>query len=200
MLLFRHFTRKYTKKDAYYMLSDKRKAEIETCAETILTRNNLQTPGFDLAKFLTETEGFLVGEQSMDDGTTGLLLVNDREKICGMNGHKLIATDSSLQNEENYKARRRYITAHEYGHYILHKQDSQLFAHRDVIHQDSLQEQEADYFARCLLMPKNLVASVLTAEMAKSLNNEEKISMIARVFNVTPKKAALRLQKDLSVI
>lgn len=181
------------------MLTEKRKKEIEAAAEQIRIKYNLHSPAFDLAKFLTETENFIIGEQVMDDGTTGLLLVNDCEPIPGTNSHKLIATNLSLRSEENYKARRRYIAAHEYGHFILHKQNSQLFAHRDVAHQDSLEEREADYFARCLLMPRNLVISILNAEVAQSLNSEEKISMIARIFNVTPKKATLRLEKDLSI-
>lgn len=182
------------------MLSDERKEEIEAIAEQIIEKHSLYFPAFDLAKFLTETEGFLVGEQAMEDGTTGLLLVNDQQPIPKTNTHKLITTNLSLRSEENYKARRRYIAAHEYGHFILHKQDSQLFAHRDVAHQDSQQEREADYFARCLLMPRKLVDVMLGSEMVQGLNDEEKISMVARVFNVTPKKAALRLREDLAVV
>ena len=51
---FRYFAQKHTKKDAFSMLTEKRKEEIESVAEQIRIEHDLHSPAFDLAKFLTE--------------------------------------------------------------------------------------------------------------------------------------------------
>ena len=58
-------------------LDKTRKDEIEKRVNEIIDQNNLNVPGFDLAKFLTEVEGFQIGSLPMSDNTTGMLFMND---------------------------------------------------------------------------------------------------------------------------
>ena len=44
-------------------------------------------------------------------------------------------------------------------------------------------------------MPRNIMLQVLGFEFVKNMDIEEKISLIARVFNVTKKKATIRIKE-----
>lgn len=176
-------------------LSPEQKAKIESIVDDKIKEFGLDTPRFDLIKFLKEKENFEIVLQRMPDDTTGLIIINDNEIIQGMNTHKLIAVNDNLQKDPNYIQRRRFIVAHEYAHSILHKNQSVLFAHRDTDKKDTYTEQEADFFARCLLMPRSLIESVKKSETYNKLSDSEKIPYICQIFNVTEKKAKQRLKE-----
>lgn len=183
------------------VLDKTRKDEIEKRVNEIIDRNNLNVPGFDLAKFLTEVEGFQIGSLPMSDNTTGMLFMNDNRFVLETNSHRLIIVNDNLPFNENRSKRHRFIVAHEYAHSQLHKSpDHSTYAHRDADKLNTPQELEADYFARCLLMPKNLVKSFLDLDFLKDATLDEKISAVARVFNVTHKKAQQRLKEDLNYV
>lgn len=174
-----------------------RRTEIETLVNEIILKNDIETPGFDLIKFLNQ-EGFQVVLQDMnDEDTTGLLFIDDINYIPNADTHKLIAINSKLQSQPDFFKRRRYIAAHEFAHSQLHKKDLTQYAHRDYSQKDALEEKEADFFARCLLMPKNLINQILELSFMKNLPLERKISVISKLFNVTEKKARIRLTEDL---
>ena len=181
------------------MLTPNRKREIEDEANRIIEKHGLDKPGFDLAAFLTQRENFKVGVQSLDEDTTGLLLVNEREFINDTMAHNLIIINAELAGSPNFLQRRRFITAHEYGHYVLHKNGDEIYAHRDYTKRETDIEKEADYFARCLLMPRNLVEKTLSLFGMNEASVEEKVVLIARTFNVTEKKAHIRLVEDLVI-
>ena len=172
-----------------------RREEIESIVDQKIKENELDKPGFDLIKFLKEKDGFEIVLQNMPDDTTGLIIINDNEKIQGTNTNRLIAINNSLQTDPNYIQRRRFIIAHEYAHSQLHKNDSVLFAHRDTCKRETPQEQEADFFARCLLMPRKLVEEVLEGVADERLSDNEKAKYIASIFNVTEKKAKVRIKE-----
>ena len=172
-----------------------RKKKIEDIVNNKIREYNLSIPRFDLIKFLKEQEGFEIVLIPMPDDTTGLILMNDNEKIGNTNLNKLIAVNANLQRDPNYIQRRRFIIAHEYAHSQLHKQNSILFAHRDTHKKDTVEEQEADFFARCLLMPQKLINEVMNSETYKKISESGRISYICEIFNVTEKKAKQRLKE-----
>lgn len=182
------------------MIDDGKKALIENKVNDIITEYGIGVPLFDLTKFLIEKEGFQICQQSMDDDTTGILFINDENFVQNTNSHKLILVNGNLMVHNDFKQRRRFIIAHEYGHYILHKNDSIQYAHRDTCKRESAQEQEADYFARCLLMPEKAFKAMWNAAQTLNLSIDENIKIIARLFNVTQKKARQRLHEDLQLI
>lgn len=175
------------------MPSEERRKTIENVVDEIIAKQDLGKPGFNLIGFLTDKEHFRVGIQDLDNDTTGMLLVNEKEPITDTGSHRLIVINSSLEKDPEYLQKRRFITAHEYGHYILHKENNEIYAHRDTTKRDAPYEKEADYFARCLLMPRNLMQHVFDLWDLKNAGEEEKITTIARSFNVSRKKAKLRI-------
>lgn len=181
--------------DNQIRLTADRQNEIESIVDRIIEENGIDIPGFDLVSFLKEKKGFIIGIKAMDDDTTGILAINDDKCIVGDGNHKVIAVNSRLRYEPDFFQRRRYIIAHEYAHSELHKQSNSLYAHRDTSKKNTVVEKEADFFARCLLMPRKLIYEALNVEYAKDMKKDEKISLVSRTFNVTEKKAKIRYEE-----
>lgn len=180
-------------KGGVFLPSAARREQIEKIVNKIVIDNEL-IPAFDLVKFLTERENFQIGLQPMEKNTMGVLLIDDNQFVSGTKTHKLIAINSELANEENFAKRRRFIIAHEYAHSVLHKKQGEVqYAHRDTDKRDKPIEKEADFFARCLLMPKMMITQFLNIDVVKNMNFDEKVLLISRLFAVTPKKAIERL-------
>ena len=101
----------------------------------------------------------------------------------------------------------RFITAHEYGHFKLHKDpNEELYAHRDRDKRDTPQELEADYFARSILMPKDIFLSMNRLidsafnEAAKqdgyfhqNVANNVRLELLSKYFKVTRNKVSKRV-------
>ena len=175
------------------MITDDKKKEIEEIVNKKIAENpDLSIPAFDLIRFLQEKEGFIILSQDMQDDTTGLVLINDKSNIIG-DYKKIIIVNSKLQKDISYKQRRRFIIAHEYGHFLLHKSEGYLFAHRDTSKKGTKEELQADYFAKCLLMPRNLVEAEIKRCRENQLEESDFIKNIAQTFNVTEKKAKERV-------
>lgn len=188
----------YIQKRKYKMPTQERKKEIEKIVNQLMEKDKeLELPAFDIVKFLKEKENFAIASQTMVDDTTGMLFVDDEEFVPDTNTHRLIVINSRLNEQPNYIPRRRFIIAHEYGHLILHKKASKQYAHRDTSQREAPMEKEADFFARCLLMPKKIVDILLDIDLVKDFSYENKIALISRIFNVTKKKATERLKDDL---
>ncbi len=117
-------------------------------------------------------------------------MVNDNDFVdAEATTHRLIIVNDKFKNpnnENNAKVRKsRFITAHEYGHFILHKQPEEaLYAHRDSDKRENDLELEADYFARAILMPAEtfLVFVDLLDEIVKKQRKKREISFQMRTY------------------
>ena len=179
------------------MPSVERKAEIKQVVDALVSKNSeLQFPGFDIVKYL-KAQDFSVASNVLDSDTTGMLFVDDENFVPDTETHRLIVVNSLLQEQANFIQRRRFIVAHEYAHFVLHKNKSRQYAHRDTSKREKAEEKEADYFARCLLMPEDWVRAFLNLLQPDGTTWENKVSLVSRVFNVTKKKAEQRLKEDL---
>lgn len=181
-------------------LSPERKNQIEEKALQIRQKYKLGA-GFDLISFLTNCQGYEIQLQQIDDETTGLLFINDEEKVARSDSHNVIVINSNLTNDRFFEQKRRFICAHEYGHAILHKGEAKIFARRDTSKKETIEELEAEYFAYCLLLSKKAIDQLMSDDLKPSI---EKIKtnlhmstgeVIAMLFNVTPKKANARLHQ-----
>lgn len=175
-------------------LTEAREREVRAAAEGILNKYKL-LPGFDLARFLTRQEGFVLVLKEMDAHTTGVLMIDPDKTILQADSDKMIVINQKLQEKPDFQQRSRFIAAHEYGHSKLHASGGQFF-HRDTPDVDTPQEREAEYFARCLLMPEQSVRELMRISGMAEGSLDEKTAMISRFFNVTRKKA-LRRMEDL---
>lgn len=183
--------------NSIYRLCDEEKRKIDDIIsrlkETypIAKRNDL-----DLISFLRDYYGFQIVEANLPDDTTGYIMVDDSNYLDFKNfiTHKIIVTNSNLIKYKNYIQKRRFIIAHEFAHYLLHKKESQVqFAKRDTEHFNTKEEQEAEYFARSFLMPKEDVINVLSGK--DNLSIAQKVEELRKHFNVSENKARYRLQE-----
>lgn len=205
---------KYKKEIRFYRmhkgmseLKDARRQQIESAATSTLSdyyRIYGKTDAIDITRFLTKglegKERFKVQIAKLPVGTTGIVLANRDSFIRNTNVHNLITINSCLELEPNFRQRARMIIAHEYGHVRLHFLNGREphFAHRDVEHRFDNDEMEAEYFARCLLMPGEDVQTYLQLlkENADNASDQQKAELISRAFDVTMQKAYDRLFVD----
>ena len=189
--------------DCMNVLTDERMNEIAEKAQKIRTEHGYNSWDFDLIKYLIEYEGFEIQLQLIDDDTTGLLFVDDKKIIPKTKSHKLIVVNQRLIDDEEFFQKRRFICAHEYGHYVLHKKDTSKFARRDTHDKESTEELEAEYFAYCFLMPENLMRELFSNEDGiKAIKEKLKMNnadIVSLLFKVSKKKAYNRL-KDLGML
>lgn len=180
-------------------INKERMQEIEQKTLKLLEKIDLEeNPYVDIVA-LVRKEGFIVEPNTMEIETTGYLFVNEDEK------ERNIYVNTQFRNPEKETdvvfKKSRFITAHEYGHFILHKKEGEpIYAHRDTEHRKEPIELEADYFARSILMPLEYFKSYY--EILNELGgNEEKftIEILSRLFKVTKNKVRKRVE-DLLIL
>lgn len=134
------FQEKYKRQGGDFMstIEKQRMLEIEEIATRLLKDESFDdSPSVDIVS-IVEKDGFDVRPKEMPISTTGCLFVNDDKK----SKERTILVNTRFKNPENEKdvifKKSRFITAHEYGHFILHKQPEQpLYAHRDSDKRDT---------------------------------------------------------------
>lgn len=198
-----HFTNLQKKKGDLLVgkLNRKRMLEIETEVKSLLKDIDFkESPYVDIVSLVKKDE-FKVEPKDMDIDTTGYLLVNDDKN----NKERIIAVNTRFRNPDNEEdvvfKKSRFITAHEYGHFILHKQAGQpIYAHRDTEHREDKIELEADYFARSVLMPFDQFR--LYREVLNKINKGDElftVTVLSKLFKVTKNKVKKRME-DLAVL
>lgn len=143
--------------------------------------------------------GFVVGNAVLnDDDDDGFIVVDERRKeIFGIKTDRLIGVNSSKSLEW-----KRFIIAHEIGHYILHysvEKDGGMFAHREHRKGKNDVENEADFFAANLLMPRDKYIDAFNELKNNGIALEEMITLLAKRFVVTQEMASRRL-KELQLV
>lgn len=154
-----------------------------------------KSPFVDISS-LVEKERFTVRPRLMEIETTGCLFVNDDPE----NFERLIVVNTIFKNPDNEKdvifKKSRFITAHEFGHYKLHKPSQQsYYFHRDSDKRDNQIELEADYFARALLMPYNEFSGYLKILNDMAENDPLFVKgTLSSLFGVTKNKVEKRME------
>ena len=145
---------------------------------------------------LVKKDGFQVKTKMMPIETTGVLLVNDNAE----RNKRIIIVNKQFTNPDNEDdvifKKSRFITAHEYGHFLLHKSaDKSLYAHRDSDKREEALELEADYFARSLLMPLPYFKTCVDILSEMAIDDKEfSVAMLSKLFKVTRKKVRSRME------
>lgn len=152
------------------MIKADRKIQIGKLAEYIA--NEFSERNFTLLNEITKFEQVPVYYDNYENAFDGMLLYD----LDNKDFHIHINTDNG--NTQNSK-RGRFTLAHELGHYFLDTHRLGLkygllepHASFHNINQKSLIEIEADYFASCLLMPKNKFKS-FSSEQNKLTGNKK---------------------------
>lgn len=140
---------------------------------------------------IAQSLGFVVGIAILPSNDNGFILIDhSKERIYNIIG---IATDKAIGVNVHLDLQtRRFIIAHEIGHYILHYHNNS-FARREKTYQNNTEETEADFFASCLLMPQKYFTQRYNELKNKDLSKEDMITLLQKSFNVSEDKVIQRI-------
>lgn len=151
--------------------------------ETLTKANDKGDAAIDIIG-LAKSLGFIVGNAELCDDEDGFIIVDEsKDNILGQPTNKLIGVRADQSIEW-----KRFVIAHEIGHYILHydrDSDNGMYAHRDHKKGKDSTENEADFFAANLLMPKERFLKNYEELRNNRLSLEEKVIILAKRFCVT---------------
>ena len=137
---------------------------------------------------IIEAEGIVLRKEPLEKDVSGMLVINGTQPVIGVNsGHT--------------SNRQRFTMAHELGHYILHRNTSNVFFDESLLffrNQTSSegtkrQEIEANNFAAELLMPEPAIREIL--EEPIDAFNEYEVEELASEFEVSPQALTIRLTR-----
>lgn len=159
-------------------------ARAEREARTILKTGNYAPP-VDVQAIVSGL-GLTLQEQPLEDTVSGMLLIRGDYAMIGV-------------NQSHHRNRKRFTIAHELGHYILHREQSDVFVDAFLRSENSAQgvdpqEIEANTFAAELLMPKRLVVREVASSSFNVLD-EDAITWLASKFGVSTSAMTIRLTK-----
>ena len=105
-------------------------------------------------------------------------------------------------NTSHSTARQNFTIAHELGHLLLHDQEALHVDHEfrvrlrsDVSSQGTDEaEQEANYFAASLLMPKEFIERDLAGQEYVDMYDDDLLEGLARKYGVSAQAFAIRLK------
>ena len=164
------------------MAADTAKAERE--ARAILKAGSYAPP-VDV-RAIVDTFHLALQEQPLEDTVSGMLLIRGDYAMIGV-------------NQSHHRNRKRFTIAHELGHYILHRDQSDMFVDAFLRSGNSAQgidpqEIEANAFAAELLMPKRVLINEVAASSINVLD-EDAIGWLAFKFGVSTAAMTIRLTK-----
>jgi Zn-dependent peptidase ImmA (M78 family) len=166
-----------------------RRKHIRALAERLLTEHNVRTEPVDVAK-LARAIGVKVQEQPAEDDLSGFLYRNHHQKTA------VIGVNST-----HHVNRRRFTTAHELGHYLLHDFDDvhvdrqfKVWLRSEASSQGTdLEEKEANLFAAEILMPASFIERDIQRISAFDLMDEDVIAKLAERYGVSTQAMTFRL-------
>ena len=103
-------------------------------------------------------------------------------------------------NNDRSPSERRFIVAHEFAHYFLHGKDLELkdtFMHRENVKGKNQDENDADYFAACLLMPTESFLREYNRLKNSGYNENDIVIILENMFK-TPTESIIRRIKEVN--
>lgn len=171
-----------------------RREQIREIAMKFCDENEIDSYPVEIVK-LCNKKGLKVFEQYLKPNESGLIVV-DAHKWEKYESDKFIVVNLSEP-----ATRRRFTIAHELAHFILHKGENTLYAHRDMTDNsgnDAAIEREANYFAANVLMPEKLIKNRVEEIRQNTVGSTPSFvlaKMIADDFYVSESAAEVRLRQ-----
>lgn len=170
-----------------------REIEIESRVDKMLDEIGYQDTNDDVDLFeIARLLGIAVGNAMLNNDDDGFIIVNEGvDEILGIKTDKLIGVNSQRSLEW-----KRFIIAHEIAHYILHyskEKDKGIYAHREHKKGKDEIENEADFFAANLLMPRERFINKFNELKSKGLSMDDICLLLEKKFIVTPKMLVRRI-------
>ena len=160
---------------------------IEERAEAILKGTGIVSAPIPIED-LAQMENLRIRRYDLGENVSGVLIIQNGIGTIGVNPN-----DSPL--------RQRFTIAHELGHYVLHRGDSDLFIDKGFkVHfrdgksskGEEKKEIEANAFAAAILMPHRLLISQIKSANI-DLADDEAIKKLAQKFGVSPMAMTYRI-------
>lgn len=155
----------------------------------------LKRYGFNIpidVESIVKTEGILIRREELEDAVSGMLVIKDDQAVIGVNA-------------KHHPNRQRFTVAHEFGHYLLHRNLSNVFFDESVVffrdkeaaEGSKYQEIEANVFAAELLMPESVLKERLTEQPLDAFDesDESAFRKLASEFGVSIQALTIRLTR-----
>jgi Zn-dependent peptidase ImmA (M78 family) len=161
--------------------------------ETLLAENNI-TEAPVMVSQIAKAKGARIFVQSLEGDLSGFLYRDKAQAVIGV-------------NTRHSPARQNFTISHELGHLLLHDQEQLHIDHEfrvrlrnDVSSQGTDEaEQEANFFAASLLMPREFLKKDLATEEYVDLLDDNFLHGLARKYGVSTQALVNRL-KNLGYI
>ncbi len=169
-------------------ISMERRFEIEKNVDSLLKQSGYSenTDSYvDIIDF-AHHYGFNVVNADLDEKEDGFIAITSKLKLIAVNAKRSM----------DWK---RFIIAHEFGHWILHyKQGDSAYLHRQSVKGKNELENTADYFAAALLMPKNAFLKQYQELSAQGLSENTICMQLSSIFKVPLESVSRRIQETSS--
>lgn len=163
------------------VLKDVIQRKTEKCVNILLKDSKYSDEEVDVIA-LAQRLGFKIANVLFKgDSLEGFIIIDKKkDKIMGIKTNMLIGVDTRLSVQK-----KRFLIAHELGHYFLHYRGKNYFAHRESKKGKDRHENAADYFAAALLMPQEAFITQYNYFMTLFDNNINNVIIsLARWFCV----------------
>lgn len=169
-------------------LNEMMKKDIEKSANELLETSGMKGRIPVNTVKLAQYFGFTVGNATLSDEEDGFILINNKTntRIIGV-------------NRERTAEFKRFIIAHELGHFKMKYNESEykIFAQREKKHGRNDEENDTDYFAACLLMPREEFKCEYEKQKDKSITSI--VRELSEIFRV-PEESVLRRLQEVDLI
>ncbi len=169
---------------------------IDDAVVRILEQNKITKPPINVIQ-IAISMGFKVFAVEFADRNIVGAIADFKTPIKQLDNEKrVIAIDKN-----SYATRKIFTIAHEIGHFVMHCGENNDFFERDVYDDRKIDmrtqiEKDADKFAACLLLPKEMFKDfVANSPYYKMRSKENLIREICMKFLVSYKTAAMRLKE-----
>lgn len=173
------------------------KKQIETQVTTLLKEYGYVFEKDDYVNVVDFVQhlGFIVGNAQLDDSEDGFLAI----QISNMakNGDEMSSDKVIGVNSKRSLDWKRFIIAHEFAHSVLHYKTGQIYLHRENKKGKDSEENDADYFAAALLMPKESFLRLYTQFEKNGLNKNAICLQLASIFKVPLDSVSRRISEVL---
>lgn len=188
--------------EEYVMLKPERMEQIEERAEGLLTAYRYRPEVNDYVEIVefARWRGFEIGNSRLPRTEDGFIIIQP-DNAAG-NGNTLGPRTIAV-NVDRSVPFKRFIIAHELGHAALHWKGEELYLHRDSERlktpEEQEQEEEADYFASALLMPRKSLRHWFNRLKRDDLSLDDICGRLSRIYSV-PEKTVLSRLKELKLV
>lgn len=160
------------------------KNQIETQVATLLEGYGYDPKKDDYVNIVDFVQhfGFVVGNAQLDDSEDGFLAIQTSDMAKdgeGMSNDKIIGVNAKRSLDW-----KRFIIAHEFAHFVLHYKTGEIYLHRENKKGKDHEENDADYFAAALLMPKESFKRLYGKFKSDGFNDIVICSQLVSIFKV----------------